>query len=92
MEGSKAIGRKTVRDFGAFSGEYNQGRNSNKRKDVIVVDEMKGRVVDGAERLFDDDRVEGSGDGGDNAKKDAEVGDVDLGGDTGVEAAEDGKA
>lgn len=36
--------------------------------------------------------MEGSGDRGDDTEKDAEVGDVDLGGDTGVEAAEDGKA
>lgn len=92
MEGCKAIGRETVRDFGALSTEHNQGRNSSERKDIVVVDEIKGRVVDGAERLFDDDRVEGSGDGGDDTENDAGVGDVDLGGDTSVEAAEDGKA
>lgn len=33
--------------------------------------------------------MEGGGDGGDDAEDDAQVGDVDLGGDTSVEAAKD---
>ena len=36
--------------------------------------------------------MEGSGDGRDDAENDAAIGGVDLGGDTGVETAEDGKA
>jgi hypothetical protein len=63
-----------VEDDGGLAGDEDGGEEDKGGEEVVEVDELKG-IADDAVGFFEDDGVDGSGDGGEDAEDDADVGD-----------------
>lgn len=91
MENRETFLGPLFRDHGTLAAQKDDGGGGGQTENVVVVDKVDRRVVDSDQRLLDHNGVQRSGDGGQDAKENSELLDVDFGGDSGVESAKYGE-